>query len=347
MSAQAPLADTHEFTARALLWLQVLALFVGALHFAFATDAVEHPLLAISALAALMLSTLLVRSVHALQSRMRQAVADVIALLICITLLAAASGAARSALLPLYLIPMTSIGLAAGRWSLVVWVAAIIAALVCLLGWFTPGVQIESAQFAVHLLSALAPGAAVALLLAALIHQVRTASQRIYDLASTDALTGLLNLRAFEEVLQQEHRRCERSARNYSLLLVDVDNLAEVNEKMGHDAGSQVLHAVGAAVQRSIRNSDVAARLGGDEFVVLLADANAATAAVIAQRIRNNVWAGTVSVANRLIRANASVGAASYPEDHQTPKELMILADQRMQQDRDLRRAPPRSAELP
>ena len=58
------------------------------------------------------------------------------------------------------------------------------------------------------------------------------------------------------------------------------------------------------------------------------------------QRIRNNVYAGTVSVANRLIRANVSVGTRNFPEDHLYPKELMILADQRMQQDRELRRAP-------
>ena len=63
------------------------------------------------------------------------------------------------------------------------------------------------------------------------------------------------------------------------------------------------------------------------------------TGTAIAQRIRNNVYAGTVSVANRLIRANVNVGTANFPEDHLYPKELMILADQRMQQDRDA--APP------
>ncbi len=54
----------------------------------------------------------------------------------------------------------------------------------------------------------------------------------------------------------------------------------------------------------------------------------------------NNVYAGTVSVANRLLRANVSVGTANYPDDHLYPKELMILADQRMQHDRLLRRPP-------
>jgi diguanylate cyclase (GGDEF)-like protein len=169
---------------------------------------------------------------------------------------------------------------------------------------------------------------------------MHSAVQRISDLASTDALTGLLNLRAFEEVLQQEHRKSERFNRPYTLAVIDVDNLAQVNEMLGHEAGSQVLGAVASAITRSIRGSDVAARLGGDEFIVLLVEADGQTGTAIAQRIRNNVYAGTVSVANRLIRANVNVGTANFPDDHLYPKELMILAEQRMQQDRDLRRPP-------
>jgi len=141
-------------------------------------------------------------------------------------------------------------------------------------------------------------------------------------------------------VLAREHRKSERLGRPYALVMVDVNNIAQVNETLGHEAGSQIIRAVAAAITRSIRNSDVAARLGGDEFVVLLAETDADTAGAIAQRIRNNVNAGTVSVANRLIRANVSVGIAQFPEDHLYPKELMILADQRMQQDKELRRPP-------
>jgi diguanylate cyclase (GGDEF)-like protein len=341
VAEQSAHADVEGLVARALLWLQLLALALGALHFAFAPDAVQFPLLAAAALAALSAATLLVRIVPALQHpRTRRYVVDITALLACITMLAAATGAAHSALLPLYLIPLTSIALASGRWWPVLLLAALVAACVFALGLITPGVEVGDPEFGVQLLSRLAPSAAVALILAGLIEQVRTAAQRISDLSSTDALTGLLNLRAFEEVLQQEHRKAERFGRSYTLLVVDIDNLAQVNEMMGHDAGSQILGAVASAIARSIRNSDVAARLGGDEFVVLLVEADAGTGAAIAQRIRNNVFAGTVSVANRLVRANVSVGAANFPEDHLYSKELMILAERRMQHDRELRRPP-------
>jgi diguanylate cyclase (GGDEF)-like protein len=319
----------------------VLAVAVGALLFAFVPEAVQHPLLAAAALAALTASMLLARSIPALQRPLtRQHSFDLVALLTCITLLAAATGGVRSNLVPLYVVPLAGAALAFGRWWLIIAIAAIVAACCFALGALTPGVDIAAPEFAVEMLGVIAPGAAIALILVALIEQMHTAVQRISDLASKDLVTGLLNLRAFEEVLQQEHRKSERFGRTYTLVVVDVDNLGQVNETLGHEAGSQVLRSVAAAISRSIRNSDVAARLGGDEFIVLLVEADAATGASIAQRIRNNVFAGTVSVANRMVRANVSVGTSNFPDDHLYPKELMILADQRMQQDRELRRPP-------
>jgi diguanylate cyclase (GGDEF)-like protein len=169
---------------------------------------------------------------------------------------------------------------------------------------------------------------------------MQDAARKIRDLSATDALTGLLNLPAFENVLQQEHRKAERFGRAYAIVMIDVDNLAEINESLGHEAGNMILNAVAAAISRSVRNSDVVARFGGDEFIVLCVESTPEVATAIAQRIRNIVYAGTVSVANRLVRANVSVGVANFPTDHLYPKELMILAQRRMQQDRDLRREP-------
>lgn len=339
--AQPAAAQTHGFAARALLCLELLALAIGALQFAFVPHSVGRPMLAAAALGLLTVSILFARAVPALRRPIaRQHWVDVAALIVCITLFAVATGAARSVIVPLYLIPLVGAALAFGRWWIVLLLATLIAAIGFFLGALTPEVEVGGPEFGVQLLSVLAPGAAVALIIAALIEQMHSAVQRISDLASTDALTGLLNLRSFEEILQQEHRKAERFGRPYTVIVVDVDNLAHINETMGHEAGSQVLGAVAAAITRSIRNSDVAARLGGDEFVVLLTEADSAMGGAIATRIRNNVYAGTVSVANRLIRANVNVGTANFPEDHLYPKELMILADQNMQQDRALRRAP-------
>lgn len=337
MSAESNAVTTQSFATRAVLWLELIALAIGALQFAFAPNTVARPIVASIGLVLLSVSIVGVRAFPALQrSAARQHWISIVALLMCITLLVIATGSIGSALVTLYLIPLAAVALAFGRWPLVALVGLAIFVVGYVLGALTPGVNIQTREFAVLLLSALAPGVAIAVTLGALIGQMQSAVQRIRDLAATDSLTGLLNLRAFEDVLQQEHRKAERFGRPYTLIVVDTDNLRLVNETLGHEAGSQVIVAVGAAISRSIRGSDIAARLGGDEFIVLLSEADSATGAQIAQRIRNNVYAGTLSVANRLIRANASIGIATFPEDHLYPKELMILADQRMQQDREL-----------
>ena len=329
----------HGFATRAVLALQLLALAIGVLQFAFAPATVQKPALAGAALALLGFCILLVRLIPALQRPIaRQHWIAIVATLLHVTLIAMATGAAHSALVTLYLIPLAAVALAFGHWWIVTLAAAIIALLGLLLGALTPDIDVSSAQFAVLMLSKLVPGLAVALILAAFVEQMQGAMQRISDLAASDQLTGLLNLRAFEQVLQQEHRKAERFGRSYTLAMIDVDHLGHVNDTLGHEAGSEVLRSVAAAISRSIRASDVAARVGGDDFVVLLAEADEAMGAAIAQRIRNNIYASTISVANRLIRANASVGTASFPRDHLYPKELMILADRRMQQDRELRR---------
>ena len=341
MRAEQPASDNRGFAAIVLLWLHLLILIAGALQFALAQQTVQQPMLAVGALTLLTVSILMTRSIPALQRPIaRQHWIDVISAMVAVTALCAATGAVRSSLLSLYAIPLAGIAVAFGSWWLVVLLAIVVGALGLLLGALTPQTYIGDPEFLTLLFNSFAPATGVALLVAALIARMHSAVQRISDLASTDALTGLLNLRAFEEVLQQEHRKSERFNRPYTLAVIDVDNLAQVNEMLGHEAGSQVLGTVASAITRSIRGSDVAARLGGDEFIVLLVEADGQTGTAIAQRIRNNVYAGTVSVANRLIRANVNVGTANFPDDHLYPKELMILAEQRMQQDRDLRRPP-------
>jgi diguanylate cyclase (GGDEF)-like protein len=341
MRAEQPASDNRGFAAAVLLWLHLLILSAGVLQFAFAPSSVQQPLLAVGALALLTVSMLVTRSIPALQRPLaRQHWIDVISSTLSVTLLCAATGAVRSSLLSLYAIPLAGIAVAFGSWWLVVLLAVVVGTLGMLLGSLTPGTFIGDPEFLTLLFNTFAPATGVAVLVAALIARMHSAVQRISDLASTDALTGLLNLRAFEEILQQEHRKAERFNRPYSLAVIDVDNLAQVNETLGHEAGTQVLGTVASAITRSIRSSDVAARLGGDEFIVLLVEADAQTGTAIAQRIRNHVYAGTVSVANRLIRANVNVGIANFPDDHLYPKELMILAEQRMEQDRQLRRPP-------
>ncbi|HZS16079.1 MAG TPA: bifunctional diguanylate cyclase/phosphodiesterase [Candidatus Dormibacteraeota bacterium] len=124
---------------------------------------------------------------------------------------------------------------------------------------------------------------------------------RLEQLASTDALTGLRNRREFERVL-------ERTAGDHvAVLAIDVDNLKPINDEFGHEAGDAVLRAVARALSSLLREWDVVARVGGDEFAALLIGATAAEALGVAERVR----AAMHGVAVPQGQARISVGCAS------------------------------------
>jgi two-component system cell cycle response regulator len=132
-------------------------------------------------------------------------------------------------------------------------------------------------------------------------------------LATTDALTGLLNRRAFMDALDRERARSDRHTFPVSLLLLDVDHFKSVNDRFGHATGDAVLQAVARALLPMARRSDVVARWGGEEFVVLLPQTRAEGARIAAERIRRaiaNVHHGVSGSADSL-RITASIGASS------------------------------------
>src|SRR5439155_640873 len=83
-------------------------------------------------------------------------------------------------------------------------------------------------------------------------------------------LTGLFNRYHFDATMNREIARCRRYGVPLSLLLVDVDRLKLMNDRWGHHAGDQALGRVAAAIQKSLRGTDIAARLAGDEFGIIL-----------------------------------------------------------------------------
>jgi diguanylate cyclase (GGDEF)-like protein len=100
--------------------------------------------------------------------------------------------------------------------------------------------------------------------------KVETLTTEVYKLAALDQLTGLYNRRSGEQRLAEEMSRAVRHGRPLTLLLIDVDNLKQINDRLGHAAGDLLLKQFAECLQRAIRGSDLAVRLGGDEFMVLL-----------------------------------------------------------------------------
>jgi diguanylate cyclase (GGDEF)-like protein len=180
----------------------------------------------------------------------------------------------------------------------------------------------------------------VAYLTTTLSADITEARERIENLAQTDSLTGLYNVRMFNEVWQREHGVCERSRGVYSLLMIDMDKLKEINDVFGLEAGNSAITLVAQCLQRSIRATDHAARLGGDEFAVLLPGASPEVAEAVIKRIRHNVYKTTLDLRSRMIRCSVSIGVVNYPKDARDMRELRSLADDKMYRDKELRRMP-------
>jgi diguanylate cyclase (GGDEF)-like protein len=119
--------------------------------------------------------------------------------------------------------------------------------------------------------------------------------------------------------------------------MVDMDDLKALNDGHGHQAGNRAITTVASAIQRAIRNTDLAARSGGDEFIVFLPDATAEVAEIVAQRIRNHVYRSLFPVGERLQRMTASVGTATWPRDGTQADDIVAAAAERAKLDRKLR----------
>jgi len=112
--------------------------------------------------------------------------------------------------------------------------------------------------------------------------------------ATTDALTGLGNRHSMEESFPREIERCDKDEEPVSLIMIDVDNFKDFNDKFGHIAGDRALAAVSRILRKQFRPRDVLVRYGGDEFAVLLPQVGEETAMAVANRVRQAV-SGTSS----------------------------------------------------
>lgn len=118
---------------------------------------------------------------------------------------------------------------------------------------------------------------------------IRNLLRREIRLARTDPLTGASNVRAFREALQVELNRARRHAHPLTLLLVDVDDFKQVNDRYGHDTGDAVLLGFAETARDCVRAEDVVARLGGDEFALLLPETDEREAQRVANKLMQSL----------------------------------------------------------
>ncbi|NIA20895.1 MAG: diguanylate cyclase [Anaerolineaceae bacterium] len=143
--------------------------------------------------------------------------------------------------------------------------------------------------------------------------------------AKTDGLTGLANHRTFIERLNEECGRAGRYGSKLSMLMIDLDDLKEINDRLGHQAGDVTLSHVARIIEKSIRASDLPARYGGDEFAVILVETGLRQAQALADRLLRNIQSEELRVDNQAVLLTLSIGVgelAGAPSPEQFIKRI-------------------------
>jgi diguanylate cyclase (GGDEF)-like protein len=153
--------------------------------------------------------------------------------------------------------------------------------------------------------------------------EVKALYERERDLSHTDALTGLLNRRAFMEGLDRERARHRRFPRPLTLVYLDLDNFKNINDTHGHAAGDELLRAVAQALSASVRDVDSAGRLGGDEFAILMPETDGDSAKLAVTKVEKSLQA----MAAHRWPVTFSIGAMTFVAVPDSAEEMVRLAD--------------------
>jgi diguanylate cyclase (GGDEF)-like protein len=146
------------------------------------------------------------------------------------------------------------------------------------------------------------------------------------ELAQTDPLTGLANLRAFRTRLAEEVKRARRYRTPLTCVMADMDHLKPINDELGHSAGDRAIAAVAAVIRAELRETDFGARYGGDEFVLLLPHTSGEDGRHLAERICARLRDTVVEVSGRRVPIGASFGVACLDHDAADAAEALVGA---------------------
>jgi diguanylate cyclase (GGDEF)-like protein len=145
-----------------------------------------------------------------------------------------------------------------------------------------------------------------------------------------DTLTGVANRSAFNEQFQSTLDRVRAEGGTFGLLFIDLDYFKQINDRLGHQAGDELLKIAAARIQGNLRKKDKLFRAGGDEFIALLPSiTQAGEAGIIAERIIASVQQPVV-LGSDTVEVGASIGIAVFPQDGSTASDLVRHADAAM-----------------
>jgi diguanylate cyclase (GGDEF)-like protein len=159
--------------------------------------------------------------------------------------------------------------------------------------------------------------------------RIRKLQMTLEQMVVSDPLTGLHNRRYLMDRLVQEMQRSDRHGEPLAFAMIDLDAFKPINDQFGHVLGDKVLRAVGNAISKSVRVSDVAARYGGDEFGIILPQTPPEGAMRVCERLLRAISELVLQdESGRTCKVTASLGLAYYPaDDVDTPEDLVHSAD--------------------
>jgi diguanylate cyclase (GGDEF)-like protein len=184
----------------------------------------------------------------------------------------------------------------------------------------------------------LVPLAAVvlgAVLIGSVADRLREMIVRLADAARTDVLTGLLNRRGFEELIETELERARRGGRPLVLAVGDIDHFKQLNDRFGHRVGDRALEKLSQALFANARRIDHVARIGGEEFALIMPDSGEHDGYIAAERLR---WAIHQAFEDDSAPITISFGIAAFPTHGTTVDSLYQAADHAMYAAKELGR---------
>lgn len=160
-------------------------------------------------------------------------------------------------------------------------------------------------------------------------NQLRLQKNALQYQATHDALTGLANRILFTERLEFAIKKAQGNNTQMALLFVDLDHFKEINDSLGHEAGDKVLGIVTERLRETVKNDEALARFGGDEFTVIIEDAHAEETSALANRILR-VLSEPLRVDHNELYVGCSIGVSLFPDNGDTPQDLLKYADAAM-----------------
>ena len=145
--------------------------------------------------------------------------------------------------------------------------------------------------------------------------------------AARDSLTGMLNRGSFLAEFERALLRARRGGGSLGVAMFDLDHFKRLNDAHGHQAGDEVLRAVAASIQGSIRQPDILGRYGGEEFALVMPEADADAAMRVAERVRIAVQARAAQWQGSRLAITISGGVATFAANGETPEALIAAAD--------------------